>query len=137
MPAEAGKPRMPVSPYIKQLRQHIGHDLLMLPGACAIIVDDGRVLLQRRADTGEWGTVGGAVDPGETPAEAAVREAREETGLHVAIDRLAGVYTSPEIVYPNHDRCIYVITSFRCRVIGGELEAIDGESVELRWFGPD
>ncbi|MEM6312629.1 MAG: NUDIX hydrolase, partial [Planctomycetota bacterium] len=39
--------------------------------------------------------------------------------------------------YPNHDRCIYVITSFRCRVIGGELEAIDGESVELRWFGPD
>ncbi|MEM8874808.1 MAG: NUDIX domain-containing protein [Planctomycetota bacterium] len=127
---------MPVSDYIANLRTRIGHGLLMLPGVCAIIVRDGRVLLQRRADTGEWGTVGGAVDPGETPAVAVLREAKEETGLAIAIDRVAGVYSSPEIVYPNRDRCIYVTTSFRCRVVGGTLEAVDGESAELRWFDP-
>lgn len=126
---------MPVSDYIRQLRQRIGHDLLLLPAASAIIFDDdGRVLLHRGADATGWLTIGGAVDPGESPAEAAIREAREETGLVVEPTRLSGVYSSPEIVYPNGDRCIYVITAFRCRVVGGEARPDGEEVLELAWF---
>lgn len=128
---------MAASDYIRRLRERVGHDLLLLPGASAMIFDDaGRILLQRRSDTGGWFVIGGAIDPGETPADAAVREAREETGLDVEPTRLSGVYTSPEIVYPNGDRCVYVTTAFRCRVIGGALRPDGDESLELAWFDP-
>ena len=64
----------------------------MLPSACAVVVDDGgRVLLGCRADTGKWSLPAGAIDPGEQPADAAVREVYEETRLHIAVERLAGV----------------------------------------------
>ena len=128
---------MSVSDYVRQLRDRIGHDLLLLPGASAMIFDEaGRVLLQRRSDTGNWFVIGGAIDPGESPASAAVREAREETGLEVVTTRLSGVYTSPEVVYPNGDRCIYVTMAFRCSIIGGELRLDGDESLELDWFDP-
>lgn len=128
---------MATSDYVRRLRGKVGHDLLLLPGASAMIFDDaGRVLLHRRGDTGQWFVIGGAVEPGETPAEAAVREAREETGLEVEPTRLVGVYTSLEVVYPNGDRCRYVVTAFRCRVVGGEPRPDGEESLELKWFDP-
>lgn len=129
---------MPASDYVRDLRARIGHDLILLPGASALIFDEaGRVLLQRRGDTGKWFIIGGAVDPGETASEAAVREALEETGLVVEATRLSGVYTSPDIVYPNGDRCSYVTTAFRCRIVGGEMKADGVESLELAWFEMD
>ena len=130
---------MATSDYIRGLREKIGHDLILLPGATAIIVDDatGRVLLQRRGDTGGWFVIGGGIDPGETAAEAAVREAFEETGLRVEATRLSGVITSPVVEYPNGDRCVYVTTTFRCRVVGGEMRADGEESLELAWFDPN
>ena len=128
---------MPASDYVRALRARVGRDLLLLPGASALIFDDaGRVLLQRRGDSGRWSVIGGGVDPGETPAEAAVREAREETGLDVEPARLVGVYATPEITYPNGDRCAYVVTAFRCRVVGGTLRPDGDESLELAWFDP-
>ncbi len=129
---------MPASDYIRHLRRKIGHDLILLPGASALIFDDDdRVLLQRRGDTGKWFIIGGGIDPGETAAQAAVREAHEETGLVVEPIRLSGIYTSPEVVYPNGDRCIYVTTGFRCRVIGGDMQADGQETLELAWFSLD
>src|ERR1700759_4182439 len=105
---------MPIPEYVATLRQHVGHAMLMLPSATAVVIDDtGRVLLERRSDTGRWALVEGIVDPGAQPAAAAVREAREETGLEIRVDRLAGVALH-EHVYPNGDQCQYVNTWFRC-----------------------
>lgn len=51
---------------------------------------DGRILLQRRSDSGNWALPGGVMDIAETLAESAIREVREETGFHVRIDRIVG-----------------------------------------------
>jgi hypothetical protein len=67
---------MAISPYLKGLRDQVGGDLLLLPSVAVMAFDgEGRLLLVRATDTGRWQTVGGAIDPGETPAEAALREA--------------------------------------------------------------
>jgi len=107
-------------------------------GACVIICNDaGEVLLTRRADNDLWCLPGGHLDFGETIQECAVREAREETGLTVEVERLIGVYSHPiprsEIVpNPRH----YVILSFLCRRVGGELQVTD-ETTDVRYFAQD
>ena len=108
---------MAVSEYVASLRKHVGNGLLMLPSACAVVVDDGgRVLLGRRADTGNSSLPAGAIDPGEQPADAAVREVYEETGVHIAVERLAGVALR-EVAYPHGDVCEFLTVWFRCRAI--------------------
>lgn len=97
--------------------------------ADAIVVDDGRLLLQRRADDGTWCLPGGYTEPNESPPETAVRETREETGLHVEPDALAGVYTRKPGEYGPHG---LVIHAHRCSVTGGELAAShEGEDVRF------
>jgi 8-oxo-dGTP diphosphatase len=128
---------MGVSPYIARLRAHVGTDLLLLPSVSAVVRDDtGRVLLQRRSDNGRWSLPSGVVDPGEQPADAALRELFEETGVLAEIDRIGGVATHP-IVYPNGDRCEYLNVWFRCRATGGDARVNDDESTEVAWFPED
>lgn len=115
--------------FIAHLRRSIGHDLLVLPGVAAIIVDDqGRVLMVRRSDTGAWQLPSGIVEPGEHPAETMVREVAEETGLEVTVDAIAAIVGKRRVVYPNGDECEFVTAVFRCTRIGGELRP-DGEEV--------
>jgi ADP-ribose pyrophosphatase YjhB (NUDIX family) len=129
---------MGISPYIRRLREKIGDDLLLLPAVSAIVVDEkNRVLLHRASDDGKWYTIGGAMEPGEEPATAAVREAREETGLDVEPIRLVAVQASPAIIYPNGHRVQYVGISFLCRAVGGQLRVADDESLEVRFFSID
>jgi 8-oxo-dGTP diphosphatase len=126
---------MPISNYLKSLREKIGTDLVLMPAVTALIFNDQQhVLLHRAATDGRWYTIGGAIDPGEDPADAAVREAFEETGLRVRPARIVGVYTDPIVTYPNGDRVCYVSTCFLCEIIGGSLEPQDDESLELRYF---
>jgi 8-oxo-dGTP pyrophosphatase MutT (NUDIX family) len=128
---------MPISDYLRALRSKIGTDAVLMPGVSALIFNDAdEVLLHRSADDGKWYTIGGAIDPGETPAAAAERESLEETGLRVSADRIVGVYADPLHTYPNGDRVHYVITAFACRIVGGQLAA-DEESIELRFFAAD
>jgi 8-oxo-dGTP pyrophosphatase MutT (NUDIX family) len=109
-----------------------------MPAVSAIVVDvAGRVLLHRSSDNGRWNTIGGVLEPGEEPAAAAVREVLEETGVTVVVERLVGVYTTPEITYANGDRARYVVTAFRCRPVAGEPIVADDESLEVRYFAPD
>lgn len=128
---------MAISEYVAGLRKLVGSGLLMLPSACAVVLDDdGRVLLGRRADTGRWSLPAGAIDPGEQPADAAVREVFEETGVHVAVERLAGVMLR-DVTYPHGDICQYLTVWFRCRALGGQAVVNDEESVAVGWFGPE
>jgi hypothetical protein len=86
-----------VSAHIGRLRAVIGHELLLLPSVSVLPVDEaGRVLLVRQAGHGDgWAVLGGAVEIGESPAETAVREAREEIGTEVRLTRLLNVLGGP------------------------------------------
>jgi 8-oxo-dGTP pyrophosphatase MutT (NUDIX family) len=130
---------MAISDYLRQLRARIGHDLVLLPAVCVLIWnDDGQLLLMREAQTGLWQTVGGMVDPDESPSDAALREAEEETGLTVRLERLRTALGGPgyRVHYPNGDLCSYVSIVFDAAVVSGELGG-DDEVAELRWFRVD
>jgi 8-oxo-dGTP pyrophosphatase MutT (NUDIX family) len=131
---------MPISEYLRNLRASIGSSLLLMPGVAAIVRDDaGNILIQRRSDNGRWSLPAGSIEPGETPAEAIVREVWEENGLHVVPRRILGVFGGKEFrtVYPNGDQVEYTTILFECEKVGGDLRPLDGESLELRYFAPD
>ena len=131
---------MPISAYLRDLRALVGIRLLLLPGVAGIVRDaNDRVLFMRRADNGKWGLPAGAIDPGETPAEAIAREVREETGLEVKPARIAGVFGGPgfRVCYKNGDEAEYTVIVFDCDIVGGQLSPSDGEALELRFFAPD
>jgi 8-oxo-dGTP pyrophosphatase MutT (NUDIX family) len=103
-------------------------------GAMAVISgEDGRVLLDRRADDGRWGLPGGWLAPNESPQEGVIREVAEETGLRVEVVRLGMVGWRPaSLPAAPHGQVglVYV-----CRILGGELRA-SHESLELAWRDP-
>ncbi len=124
-------------PHVARLRTKIGHDLLIIPAAGAIIFDEqGRLLLQQRADNGDWHPPAGVIEPDESPADTVVREVWEETGLLVEPTHLTGIYNGPDyhFTYPHGDQVAIFSTMFACRIIGGNLQP-DGEEVaQLRYF---
>ncbi|WP_327131022.1 NUDIX domain-containing protein [Streptomyces sp. NBC_01343] len=124
--------------FIRQIRASAGNQLLLLPGVTAIVFDDhGRVLLGRRSDTGRWSVVGGIAEPGEQPAQTAVREVYEETAVHCVPERVVLVQMLEPITYPNGDVCQFQDITFRCRATGGEARVNDSESLEVAWFEVD
>jgi 8-oxo-dGTP pyrophosphatase MutT (NUDIX family) len=124
--------------FIREIRAVAGQRLLFLPGVSAVVFDeDGRVLLVRRADTRRWSVIGGITEPGEQPAQTAVREVAEETAVRCVAEAVVLVQTLDPIQYPNGDRCQFVDITFRCRSLGGEARVNDAESVEVGWFSPD
>ncbi len=125
---------------IKSVRPFIGNDLFIGVGASVMAVrDDGRILMIRRADTNTWMFPAGFVDLGENVANTAVRETFEETGFHVEIERLIGVYSSTLLhhTYPNGDQVKNVGVLFGARVIGGEAKPQLNEISEIAWLLPE
>lgn len=128
---------MPISEYLKGLREKIGHELVLCPAVAAVIRNEaGQILVQQRSDNGSWEVPAGAVDPGETPAQALVREVYEETGLSVVPLRVIAVVGGRVITHPNGDRTEPTAILFECRVVGGTLEARDGEAIAFRYDDP-
>lgn len=128
--------------FILKLREKIGHDLLWLVGVTACVVDArGRVLLGRRADSGKWAFVSGINEPGEEPADTAVREVLEEAGVAVRPKALVEVSADQYVItYANGDRTQYLNLLFLCEPAGGEgvePSPDDGENVEVGWFSPN
>jgi ADP-ribose pyrophosphatase YjhB (NUDIX family) len=125
-----------MSPYIRRLREAVGHDLLVLPSVTGIVFDEqDRLLVVEDADTGTWAAPGGFVEPGERPAETVIRELREELGVDVEPLRIVGVFGGDgfEVTYSNGDRTSYVMTLFECRIVRGTAQA-DGEELrQIRW----
>ncbi|GII83793.1 NUDIX hydrolase [Sphaerisporangium siamense] len=128
---------MPLSEYLAGLRGQVGNALLLLPSVNAFVFDDeGRLLLARHSEQGDvWSAPGGIVEPDEPPAEAVVRETREEVGLDVRIRGLIGAYGGPgfRTTYPNGDQVAHVITVYGCTAEGGTPVPDGVEIAEVRW----
>jgi ADP-ribose pyrophosphatase YjhB (NUDIX family) len=110
----------------------------LVPGGSAVVADEaGRVLLQRRADSGRWALPGGTMEIGETLAQAVVREVREETGLAVEPTRIVGIYSDPKHVFAYDDGEVRqeFNVCLACRVVGGSLAAGE-ECLEVKFFEP-
>ena len=130
-----------MSSYIHWIRQHVGHQKILMVYASACVRDaTGRLLWQRRADFGWWGLPGGALELDESLPQCAAREVYEETGLAVEPTRLIGVYSSPDfdVTYPNGDQVQQVTACFACRLRadvnlphGGQTH--DDETLDLAW----
>lgn len=108
-------------------------------GVGAVIVENGRALLVRRGTEplkGEWSIPGGVVELGETLRQAAVREAKEETGLEVeageALEFVDRIMRDPQHKVQYH----YVLVDFLCRRISGEAQS-GADASELRWITPE
>ena len=129
-----------MSEHVRRLRAAVGSELLLLPSVSVLPVDDGgRVLLVRHAGHGDdWGVLGGAVEIGESPAEAAVREAREEIGVPVRLRGLVAALGGPdfEVTYPNGDRAAYVTAVYEAEIVSGVPRPADGELTGTGWFTP-
>jgi 8-oxo-dGTP pyrophosphatase MutT (NUDIX family) len=129
---------MPTPQYILDLRSAIGSRFLLTPTVTAAIFnDDGKMLVVRIADRAEefWSYPGGIIEPDERPIEAVQREVLEETGLHVEVVDIIGMYSGPEFrhTYSNGDQVGFVMGSYLCNVVGG-TEQPDGDEIsELRW----
>ena len=129
-----------LSPNVRSLREKVGHDLLLLPSAAVLPRDDtGRVLLVRLIDTGNWATIGGAIEPGESPRDCALREAEEEAGVELDLASILGVFGGADyrVTYPNGDESAYVVTLFDATVIGGTPRPDGDETFEVGWFLPE
>ena len=128
--------------FITNLRAKIDNDPLWLTGITAYVEDaQGRILLGKRADTGQWALIYGIVEPAEEPADTCVREALEETGVDIEPVCLVSVKSSPYMVtYANGDQCQYMDLLFLCcpREDGNAQPRVaDDESLEVGWFAPD
>lgn len=129
---------MAIPKFIQDIRAKAGDTLLFMPGVVMVVFDNrGRVLLNQRVDTGRWALISGIPDPGEQPAEAAVREIEEETGVSAVVERVLSVFTNEPVVYPNGDRAQYLDIVLRCRAVGGQARVNDDESLDVRWFAVD
>lgn len=120
--------------FVLDLRKKIGTAPLWLSGVTAVVLRGDEILLVRRADTGAWTPVTGIIDPGEQPADAAIREVKEEADVVAEPTRLARVGVTESIVYPNGDRSQFLDLVFRCSWIAGDPAPADGENTEARWF---
>ena len=132
---------MPIPDFVRELRAKVGHSMLWLSGATAVILRDGvrgpETLLVRRSDDGHWSPVCGIIDPGEDPHVAAIREAAEEAGVEIAVERLAWLNVTEPVIYPNGDVTQYIDHTFRCRWVSGEPEPDGDETTEARYFAVD
>jgi 8-oxo-dGTP pyrophosphatase MutT (NUDIX family) len=129
--------------YLWRLRQAVGSDLVLMPGAMvALQRDDRRVLLTKRADDGTWCLPAGAAEPGGSFARTAIDELAEETGIDVSEGDLIpfGCLSEAEahtIQYPNGDVTHCFALCFLARSWRGDPAPDGEESTEVRFVDLD
>lgn len=101
-------------------------------GVNVAVIQDGRVLLTQREDFEVWCLPGGGVEPGESLAQAAIREVREETGLEVELVRLVGIYSRPWWMGKGQHIAVFSATQ-----ASGMLQPQPGEVIALDFFDTD
>ncbi|GIP18119.1 NUDIX hydrolase [Paenibacillus montaniterrae] len=131
---------MPMSEYYKNMRSKVGSELLFMPSVAAIVRNENNeILFIRKSNETIWGLPAGAIEIGETPAQAIRREVYEETGLTVNPERIIGVFGGDKYKYEysNGHKVEYLVIMFECSIIEGILYALDGEAEELRFYKQD
>jgi ADP-ribose pyrophosphatase YjhB (NUDIX family) len=111
----------------------------LIPAASGVVTNErGEILLHRRSDNEYWSIPGGAMEPGETIRQTAIREIKEETGIDVEAGRLVGIYSDPNHVVEYSDGEVRQQFSvcFSCTPVGGELATSD-ESLDVGFFSPE
>lgn len=130
---------MGMSDYYKKLREKVGNEFLFMPSVAGVVRNElGEILLQNKGNGEKWSLPAGAIELGEAPAEAVVREVWEETGLLVVPQKLLGVFGGKDFryQYPNGHQVEYNVFMFECVVQSGELNPIDNETANLQYFSP-
>ncbi|MGW1223862.1 NUDIX hydrolase [Streptomyces sp. NPDC002530] len=110
----------------------------VVPSVTVVVRNDhGHLLLIHKTDNDLWALPGGGHDIGERIGDTAVREVEEETGIHVEVDNIVGLYTDPEHVLAYDDGEVRQQFSicFRAHPVGGALRT-SSESKEVRWVDP-
>ena len=115
-------------------------DTIHLAASGIVVNEKGEILLQKRADNGQWGLPSGYVDIGESVEHGAIREIWEETGIHTQVKRLVGIHSDPQhnviAAYPDGSLIQFAIVVFEWEYLSGQLR-ISGESTDIGYFPPD
>ena len=120
---------------LERFRRELGYCTTKVGADAAIVDDDGRLFLVRRADDGCWGLVSGWVDTGEDPRDTVVRELREETGYEGVVDDLVGIFARPASVEFGPHASIAVV--YLCSLTGGSERLPPHEILEVAWHHVD
>lgn len=124
---------------VDEIERTVFHQITHLaPVPCsdaAVLDDQGRILLIQRADNGLWAMPGGMLEMGETPAEGAAREAREEAGVEIEVDELVGIYDSR--LHGSRSPVQLYMFVFLGRAVGECEASTPREVLDQGWFGPD
>lgn len=123
--------------YIMELRKLVGSRPLIMAGSCVLVFNEqGHLLLQRRTDSLDWGTLGGSLEPGESLEESAARELYEEAGLRAGAYKLITVFSGQDMYYkyPHGDEVYNVMAVYEATEIQGDPTVMDDEGLELRYF---
>lgn len=122
--------------YLKKIRSMVGHTPIILNSASgALLNGEGKVLLQERTDTGDWGFPGGYLEYGETYQQAVVREFKEDAGITARPVKLLQISDDFQYEYPNGDQlqpinCFYLMAY----VSGHQLSEKTNETQKLAYF---
>lgn len=123
--------------YIMELRKLVGSRPLIMAGSCVLVFnEEGHLLLQRRTDSLDWGTLGGSLEPGESLEEAAAGELYEEAGLRAETYKLITVFSGQDMYYkyPHGDEVYNVTAVYEAKGIKGNPVVMDDEGLKLRYF---
>ena len=118
--------------FVKQLfLQELGYITPKVGVNGIVFHEDGRLLLEKRADDHCWGIPGGWAEVGESPEESVIREIYEETGLIAEVKEIINVYTRLPGKYNNPHTTCHIL--YKCNIFGGELQKSE-ESLEVGFF---
>lgn len=123
--------------YIHDLRAKVGHQPLIMTSAAGVLIEHGKILLQERADTGDWGFPGGYMEYGDRFAQTVQREFLEDAGIAVRPVRLLAMQDQDDYTYPNGDRVQPINALYLVERTGETAAPKPSETVRIRFFAPD
>lgn len=125
--------------YIKDIREKVGHiPLIMTSASGALLNDNNEVLLQARADTGDWGFPGGYMEYGESFADTVKREFKEDGGYKVTPVELLAMQDQDFYTYPNGDEVQPVNAFFLVKLASDQkFQTKTDETLKVQYFSLD